>query len=212
MRYAEERGWREPGTNPVDSIRTMPLRARDRYITDSELRRIKVAACYGNDGKRTKSGKMICALIDMAYLTGQRISDLLSLEWKDVKQDHILFKPSKVENSTGAKIAIGMTQKLAEVITRLKALKTKDITRHVFVTQKGGQKYKYSGASTAWKRAVKRAGIENAHFHDLRAKALTDVDDRRGMGDAQRMGGHTTQNQTADYVRHKTARKTGATR
>ena len=46
MRYAEERGWREPGTNPVDSLRTMTVKARTRYITDSEMRRIKVGACF----------------------------------------------------------------------------------------------------------------------------------------------------------------------
>jgi hypothetical protein len=38
---------------------------------------------------------------------------------------------------------------------------------------------------------------------------LTDVDEKRGIGSAQRMGGHSTQTQTAEYVRHKVARKTG---
>jgi hypothetical protein len=57
MRYAEEQGHRDAGTNPVDSIRTMPVKARDRYPTDSELRRIKVAAFYGKDGKRTRMGR-----------------------------------------------------------------------------------------------------------------------------------------------------------
>lgn len=48
MRYAEELGWRDSGTNPVDSLRTLPLRPRNRYITDSELRRIKIGAVYSN--------------------------------------------------------------------------------------------------------------------------------------------------------------------
>lgn len=211
MRYAIERGWREPGTNPVDSLRTMSLKARTRYITDSELRRIKVAACYGADGKRTRSGLMICALIDMAYLTGQRIGDLLTMEWSEVKADGILFEPNKVAGSTGAKVLIEWTPKLRSVVARLKVLKRRDITRFMFTTQQG-QPFTYDGASTAWQRAVKRSGVMNAHFHDLRAKALTDVDEKRGIGQAQRMGGHSTQTQTADYVRHKTARKTGATR
>ncbi len=217
MRYAEELGWREPGTNPVDSLRTMPLKARSRYITDSELRRIKIGAVYSNPhptkGYRTKnrSGLMLCALIDMAYLTGQRIGDLLSMEWADIGRDGILFEPSKVAGSTGAKVLIEWTPKLRALVARLKVLKCRDITRWMFTTQ-GGQQFTYSGASTAWKRAVKRAGITGVHFHDLRAKALTDVDETRGIGQAQRMGGHSTQTQTSDYVRHKTARKTGATR
>ncbi|WP_176928774.1 MULTISPECIES: hypothetical protein [unclassified Variovorax] len=74
--------------------------------------------------------------------------------------------------------------------------------------------YTYDGASTAWTRARERAKVKNAHFHDLRAKALTDIDGviDRGIGQAQTMGGHSTQTQTADYVRHKRAKKTSATR
>jgi len=217
FRYCEEQGYRDAGTNPVDSIRTMPLRARSRYITDSELRRIKVGAIYSLPHPKTghrfknRAGLMLCALIDMAYLTGQRIGDLLSMEWADIKPGGILFEPSKVANSTGAKVLIEWTPKLSALVDRLKALKRADITRWVFTTQ-GAQPLSYDGASTAWQRAVKRAGILDAHFHDLKAKALTDVDDQRGIGDSQKMGGHSTQSQTADYIRHKKAKKTGATR
>uniref|UniRef100_UPI00351D27EE tyrosine-type recombinase/integrase n=1 Tax=Rhodoferax sp. TaxID=50421 RepID=UPI00351D27EE len=97
------------------------------------------------------------------------------------------------------------------MVERLKVLKRRDIARWMFTTL-GAQQFTYSGASTAWKRAVKRSGVAGVHFHDIRAKALTDVDETRGIGQAQRMGGHSTQTQTSDYVRHKTARKTGATR
>lgn len=210
MRFAEAKGFRDPGTNPVDSLKTMPLKARNRYITDSELRRIKVAAHYGADGLRTRSGPMLCALIDMAYLTGQRIGDLLTMEWSELGVDGILFAPNKVAGSTGAKVLIEWSPKLIDVVRRLKGFKKRHL-RYLFVTQ-DGQPYTYSGASTAWKRAVKRSGVKGVHFHDLRAKALTDVDELRGIGQAQRMGGHSTQTQTAEYVRHKVARKTGATR
>lgn len=210
MRYAEERGFREPGTNPVESVRTMTVRARARYITDSELRRIKAAAMTGKDGKRTRSGETICALIDMAYLTGQRIGDLLTLEWSQVGKDGILFEPAKLEKSTGARILIQWTPKLKDVERRLKALKRQNI-RFVFTTQ-DGQPYTYWGAGTAWRRAVRRAGVLDCHFHDLRAKALTDKHGAEGMRAANTMGAHSTEAQTADYVRHKVARKTGATR
>jgi hypothetical protein len=49
-------------------------------------------------------------------------------------------------------------------------------------------------------------------FHDLRAKALTDKESREGMQAARAMGAHSTEQQTADYVRQKQARKTSATR
>jgi len=211
MRFAEEKGLRETGTNPCDSLKTMRLVPRTRYVTDSELRRIKVAACYGADGQRTRSGLMICALVDLAYLTGQRIGDLLTLRWSQVTRDGILFAPAKVSGSTGAKVLIEMTPKLQDLIARLRILKRAHITQFVITTQHG-QPMTYSGAESAWKRAVKRAGVQAVHFHDIKAKALTDVDEKRGIGQAQTMGGHSTQNQTADYIRHKKAKKTGATR
>ncbi|MFN7725186.1 MAG: tyrosine-type recombinase/integrase [Rubrivivax sp.] len=225
MRYAEEQGYRDAGTNPVDSIRTMPIKPRDRYITDSELRRIKVAAMYGDDDKRTRSGAMTCALIDLAYLTGQRISDLLELRWSkrvatnakgEVEAPYIeeaqgiYFQPAKTARTTGAKVLIAWTPRLREVIERIRAMKRQNM-RYIVTTQ-DSQPYTYSGASTAWKRAVRRAGVANVHFHDLRAKALTDKESREGMQAARTMGAHSTEQQTADYVRQKQARKTSATR
>lgn len=225
LRFAEVKGFRPAGSNPVDPVKTKKVKARTRYITDSELRRIKVAACYGDDGNRTRSGHTICCLIDMAYLTGQRISDLLTLEWAQIRKEGILFEPAKTADSTAVRILIEWTPKLKAVIERLKhpppvpgqqgkAGKAKPVSmRYVFSTLKG-EPYTYDGASTAWTRARERAKVKNAHFHDLRAKALTDIDGvtDRGIGQAQTMGGHSTQTQTADYVRHKRAKKTSATR
>ena len=96
------------------------------------------------------------------------------------------------------------------LVARLRAFPNVNM-RHVFCKQ-DGQRYTYSGASTAWKRGTQRAGIPNTQFRDLRAKALTDVDERSGIIAAQRMGAHSTQAQTADYIRNKKAIKSTATR
>ena len=219
MRYAEERGFREPGSNPVDALRTMTVKARSRYITDSELRRIKVAAMFAQrkgDSVRvpTRSGPMLCALIDLAYLTGQRIGDLLTLEWSQIGRDGIEFAPSKVEGSTGVRILIAWTPRLRAVIERIKGFKRRHI--RVVITTQEGQPYTYFGASIAWRRAVQRAvkagGVKTAHFHDIRAKALTDKESRDGMQKARQMGGHSTEQQTSDYVRNKSAVLVAATR
>lgn len=224
MRYAEERGFREPGTNPVDSVRTMSVKARDKYITDSEARRIKRAAMVGDDGLRTRSGPMICAAMDLAYLTGQRVGDLLQLRWSKklatdkagvvvapyIADEGIFFKPSKTSGSTGAKVLIQWTPRLREVVAKIEAIGRRNL-RYVITTQEA-QPYTYSGFSTAWRRAVARAGVSNCHFNDLRAKALTDKEEGHGMQAARRMGAHSTERQTADYVRHRRAQPSTATK
>jgi integrase len=224
MRYAEMMGYRPAGSNPVDSVPTMSVPARDKYIGDSELRRIKRAALVGDDGKRTRSGPMVCCLIDLAYLTGQRFSDLLDLRWSRklamdkagqvvapyIADEGLYFKPSKTAGSTGAKVVIGWTPRLLALIERIKAIGRRN-THYVITTQEA-QPYTYYGASTAWRRAVQRAGVHNCHFNDLRAKALTDKEAAQGMQQARRMGAHSTEAQTADYVRHRKAQRTEATR
>lgn len=213
MRYAETKGMRDAGSNPVDAIKTMSVRARNRYITDSELRRIKVALLRSGGQRRASinpAGKVTCAIVDMAYLTGQRIGDVLALEWSDMGKDGILFRPAKIEDSTGAQVLIEWTPVLRSLAARIKAF-PKAHLKNVFATQ-DGQPYSYEAMKSAWRRALSRAGVKDAHIHDLRAKALTDVDRKHGVAAAQRMGAHSTQAQTAEYVRHKTAIRISATR
>jgi hypothetical protein len=50
--------------------------------------------------------------------------------------------------------------------------------------------------------------VHNCHFNDLRAKALTDKEAAEGMQQARRMGAHSAEAQTADYVRHRQAQRT----
>ena len=62
---------------------------------------------------------MLCALVDMAYLTGQRIGDLLTMEWAQVSDAGIAFKTAK----TGKRVLIEWTPKLRDAIARLRRLR-----------------------------------------------------------------------------------------
>lgn len=224
MRHAEELGLRDAGTNPVLSIRTMSIKKRTRYISDSELRRIKVGAIYGDDGQRTRSGEMICLTIDLAYLTGQRIGDVLDLRWSKrlatnasgsveapyIDTDGIHFEPSKTAKSSGARVLIEWTPHLRRLIDRLRG--ARENQRGYVISKNNGERYTYSGFASAWKRAIRRSKVQDCHFHDIRAKALTDKEGKEGMRAASTMGAHTTEHQTATYVRHKKAKRTAATR
>ena len=117
---------------------------------------------------------------------------------------------------------IEWTPKLRDVDRRLKELRVarRAFGDYVFTKQaakkgmaKAGKRYTYWGASTAWRRACERAGIKDLHFHDLRAKALTDTEESDGMQAARRKGSHSTEKQTtSDNVRNKKPQKAKATR
>ncbi|MFD0669678.1 tyrosine-type recombinase/integrase [Ramlibacter sp. MAHUQ-53] len=223
MRFAEAEGYRDAGTNPVDSVKTAKVQKRDRYPTDSEIRRIKAAACRGADGKRTRMGTTLAGLIDLAYLTGQRIGDLLELRWSKkaatedgqviapfVAEDGLYFKPSKTSGSTGAKVRIEWTPRLQATIERFRSIGRRNLT--FVVTNQEAQRYDYEAFKSAWARALERSGVKDLHFHDLRAKALTDTDAEGGIKAAQTMGAHSTQTQTASYIRHRKAQSAKATK
>lgn len=205
----------------TDIVRTMSTPARHRYPTDSEVRRIKVGGIYGDDGRRTRSGQMLAALIDMAYLTGQRIADLLALECSAFGAEGITFRPAKTRGSTGVAVLIEWTPRLRDVERRLRELRQdrRAFGPVVFTRQaakkgaaRAGEPYTYSGAISAWKRACVRAGVLGLHFHDLRAKALTDTEEMAGLQAARRKGAHSTEQQTSDSVRHRKPQKSKATR
>jgi integrase len=229
MRFAEgkESGgvpFRDPSTNPVASIKRMSTPARRKYPTDSEVRRIKFHAMMGRDGCPTRSGPYVVAAIDLAYLTGQRIGDLLDLRWSKraatddkgeviapyIAEDGIHFRPSKTEKSTGVMVTITWTPRLKAVIARIEASGRRNL-RYV-LTNQSAQQLVYDTFSTAWWRACDRAGIKGLHFHDLKAKALTDTARKHGKKAAQTKGGHSSEKQTDDYLRVMLAQDSEATR
>ncbi|CAG9177595.1 tyrosine-type recombinase/integrase [Cupriavidus pampae] len=213
--YAVRKGLRN--SNPVSEVAGATEAKRDRYITDAELDEVRAAALLGNDDKPTPSGPPIVALIDLAYQTAQRIGDLLALNWTQVSDEGIMFHPAKTVNSSGVRMLIMMTPELKATLEGAKAGKVKAIGP-VICTQAGGR-FTYSGAQTAWKRACQRArqryeerclkaNIEldplhlvGMHFHDLRAKALTDKRRLEGAVAAQALAGHTTAEMTAHYTK-----------
>jgi integrase len=215
--HAVRNGLRD--ANPATEVKGAEEKGRDRYITDAEFDAVRAAVMTGLDGKPTASGAVIVCLIDLAYQTAQRIGDLLALNWQDVSDEGIYFHPSKTVNSSGVRLLIQMTPDLRATLDAAKAGKVKAIGP-VICTQDGAR-YTYSGAQTAWKRACKRARIwyeakaaeansptdprylVGMHFHDLRAKALTDKGRLEGADAAQALAGHTTAEMTAHYTKSR---------
>lgn len=226
FRFAEVKGYRDPGTNPVTPIRTKSYRPRTRCPTTSELRRVKMGCLYGDDGKRTRSGLTMCCLIELAYLSGQDVSVMIRLrEQRDPQfpdEPHVL--PEGIffqRDKTGKAVIIEWTPRLQAVVAALKRMKAERhlkkraeqrvLTPYLF-TKQDGTPLTYEAVANAWQRGLKRSKVLPFMFRDIRAAALTDKEELEGMRAANAMGTHSTEMQTADYVRQRRARKTRATR
>lgn len=177
--------WGTVDMNPCRGVHGNKEGKRDRYITDEEFKKV-----WG------KSNLTVRCLMDLAYLTAQRIGDLLDIRMGDISKDGILFE----QNKTGKKLIIGMNDDLQLVIDRCRRIHT-GIKGLTLIHDKNGQPCLYRSVSAMFRLACRKADVKNFHFHDIRAKALTDAK-RSGM-DAQMLAGHTTETMTAHYIKRR---------
>jgi len=176
-------GWTE--TNPCRGVRRNRERPRRRYVTDQELARLREAA-----------DEQWRCIIDLAYLTALRRGDLLRLRLDAITERGLLVEQSK----TGARILYQTTPALRAVLTRAKKLRRRTRSLHLFATR-DGTPYTPSGWDSAWRRLVARSGLEDVHFHDIRAKSLTDAARTRNRDYAQALAGHADVSMTESYIR-----------
>jgi len=195
LRHAAVMGLRE-GHNPVDNIGGMSTPGRHRIVTDDELQRVRAAA---GTGRHDSSGRALVQMIDLATITGQRISDLLAMRWQDVTAAGVMVEQSK-GRARGVRLCIEWTPALRAAVDA--CARGQDRVGHLLKTRTGSP-YTYAGMRSAWDRACKRAGIEDLHIHDLRGRAGVDALEAGGLEGARALLGHATQRMTAHYTQGK---------
>lgn len=172
-------------TNPVQFIPRNRASPRGRYLTDPEFLAIRSCA-----------SPTMRAIMDMLYLTGQRIGDVLAIQHSDIDHEGIFFRQQK----TGNRLKVAMTEDLREAVASAKSLQKSVIGMTLFHTRLG-KPISYSTIRELWGRATKASGIEDAHIHDIRAKAATDA---RAQGlDSKKLLGHTSDSAHMRYIRSK---------
>jgi len=172
-------------TNPVQFIPRNRVAPRGRYLTDPEFLAI-----------RSHASPTMKAIMDMLYLTGQRIGDVLAIQHSDIEHDGIFFRQQK----TGNRLKVAMTEDLREAVAAAKSLHKSVIGMTLFQTRLG-RPIRYDTVRELWDRATKASGIEDAHIHDIRAKAATDA---RAQGlDSKKLLGHTSDSAHMRYLRSK---------
>jgi integrase len=185
--YRNAINWGFCTVNPCQGAFYHKEKPRDRYITDNELELLKA-----------KADPTLRAIIDIAYLTGMRRGDILGLQLSD-ESDEGLFNQ---QNKTGKRQLFSWTPDLRAAVRAAKqARKTRNL-RWLFSNAKG-QQITSTGFNSAWRRIRARTGLLDVHFHDIRAKTLTDAKNARGLDYAQALGGHANRDQTEGYVKSK---------
>ncbi len=169
--------------NPCIGVRCPRPRARrSRYLTDAELAAI-----------RAHASPLLQVAIDLAYLTALRVSDLLAARWDQFVEAGVL------ENAkTGVRQRFLLTDDLRAVLASARSLQGRLASLYV-LSGRGGQPLRRHTVGGWWRRACKAAGVPDARWHDIRAKAGTDRDAEGG--NAQALLGHVDARTTRGYLR-----------
>jgi len=143
-----------PAGNPVLNVRMpAPSKPRDRRLVgDEEERMLNALAACENAYMRP--------LILLALETAARLGELLKLRWKDI--DFSKRTATLYDTKNGDDRTIPLSTSALAVLQDL----PRDLSGWVFPISE-------SAVEQAWRRARKRANIDDLRFHDLRHEATS---------------------------------------
>src|SRR5690606_38606447 len=96
---------------------------RQRYLTDDEFHAI-----------RAHAHPRLQVVMDLLYLTGQRVGDVLKIKRADLTEEGISFKQEK----TGARLLVRWTPELRATVEAAKALSGNVVSPYLFRTRTRG--------------------------------------------------------------------------
>jgi len=139
--------------NPVRKVKLFPEREnlKERILTEEEELRLLA-----------NSAEHLRPILVTALNTGMRLGEILNLKWENVvlKERIIVLRKTKSKKQR----IIPINQVLYDELLRLRLRSGK--SSYVFVNPENRKPLK--SVKKAFKGAIRRAGIENLRFHDLR--------------------------------------------
>lgn len=164
MNWAATAGYRGKGphVNPCDGIPKYRERARKRYLTPAELLRVGCALRVAERREILSPGSIVA--LRLLLLTGARMSEILTLRWKDVDLQRAMLRLP--DSKTGAKTVLLP----APAVEILKTWPKWASSPYVFPGEGHGKRKGRHRVNLAdpWAWVRKRAKIPDVRVHDLR--------------------------------------------
>lgn len=157
--------------NPCVGVERNDETPRDRAVLDSELRSF-IRFCW----RRSDAGKRAALAGYLAYLTGKAQGQIITLRRQQLLDDGILFGQRK----RGAATLVVWTRRLRMAVKASLAMPASREPLHVVHTQ-SGHPYTSAGFKAVWHRLMGEwcaLGNERFTFHDLRAMAVTTLEEQ----------------------------------
>ncbi len=175
--------------NPVKNVRKpKPAPGRDRTLTPREERQI-LRYCFAH------SNPEFYSIVVLALETAMRQGEVLGLRWEHINlKTRIAHLP---ETKNGSKRDVPLSIKARDALIRLGVKSNGPVFR-----------FTSNGIKSTWRFMIKKLGIENLHFHDLRHTAVTNLFQlgTLDMMEVAAISGHKSLSMLKRYVHLKSQR------
>jgi integrase len=156
MSWAEAHEYRPSHSNPCHRIQKYPEQARKRYLTPDEFTRLGAALRIAERWHRMSP--IVVTAIRLLLLTGARVSEILTLRWKEVDLERRALHLA--DSKTGRKTI---------VLNAAAAAILDEWPRHA------GSPYVFPGEGRGWRKGQHRVDVKDAWAWIRRRARLPDV-------------------------------------
>lgn len=172
-------------SNPALGIKRYNEPKRRRLISMEEFKALHAAAV-----------PRLQVVMDLLYLTGQRVQDVLRIKRADLLEEGIYFEQDKTE----ARLIVGWSPELRAAVARAQALSGK-VQGFTLLQGRHGKPVDYKTTYEQWVKLCKDCGIEDADLRDIRAMSATAI--KAQGGDPTALLGHKSKSMTERYLRDR---------
>lgn len=190
--------WEWVSENPVRKVSKPSVSpGRVRYLEKEEIKKLLEST------KQSKS-KELYAVVVIALGTGMRLSEIMNLRWNQVDISNELIKLTTSKNGDPRFIPL---KGLVLEVVKAKAEKQKTKPNDLLFPSPLNPKQPVDIRS-AWETAIKKSGIQNFRFHDLRHTTASHLAmSGKGLHDIASLLGHKDLQVTRRYAHLSNAHK-----
>lgn len=196
--FAKGKEWEMLEQSPFDKGKSLHLKEnnkRTRFLSEEEIERL-LSECEHVPHLRRA--------VETAINTGMRKEELLSLKWEQIRNGLIYLTQTKTDEPREIPVN-GTLERI------LREIRKEDGLSSEYVFTYRGKRIKH--IATAFRAALKRAGIADFHFNDLRHTFASHlVMKGASLKEVQELLGHTTVTMTLRYAHLAQENKKNAVR
>jgi len=163
--------------NPISGIRLLKVpKFKPRVLKDWEFQKLYDA-----------SSPHFKAILLCAYLSGMRRSEIAKLKWNEVDFEDCYIHVIETKNNEMRSIPISES-----LLSTLQELKKNSKSDYVFTTHEGKPYTHVTVWKRAWYTALRRSGIGECRFHDLRHTFVSNliVSEKEDFATVMELSGH----------------------